>query len=678
MDQPSQHPSTIITLNQPNSNDKGLPSTKASNSGEAPTTTPTSERSHSQRRSARISIPMKATRLRKKKNRATHIQEAKTQRTARDESALARLAATSLQTPSPSDAHIPEPEQMGLQSAQTPRRHAMQENEEDEDFVTVTTKKKAKIGDKSPDTFPVIMPLTASNIATTTEKATASSAKTNLIPMTPRKNINPQPPPTAGTVPKVTADNCGGTVSITDGQEISEQARRFAVTRYPFPPFSLSFEHSTNEKTVVNEILQHFEQQHGTQLKLAGHRMKDKHNLLLFVEDRVSFACLFDEQKWPATLLSKAYHRKLPSHLPPQFSIVLRNVPSDLPTIDLLTSVQKEFPQVVNAHRINSPNKLPTTFVRLDISRIEVIDELLKRKHIYIDGMRIATSQYLAPAKVLVCSKCFQIGHFRSQCKNTYDYCKACGLAVTDLKEHANACNKKLCCVRCKGDHESNDGRCPEIKSYRAALTKSLLAKPHTAIAPLAQQPSTEVRPDFTYNAHDFPALCPSQRGKHRQQPSYLNNDDKRIEELQQKIEKSEKNLSRLLEMNHRMMDQLTKLETISTEQELQLQTHQIDLRFQQELTDHLILPLCRLLLESLPTLVEQNYLPNCTPSHPSVVGLCVKLKSELPDWTRKQGENNSLKAKLSQDHRSWQLQQQEDASNSGLAKTIFTPLDHE
>lgn len=217
MDQPSQHPSTIITLNQPNSNDKGLPSTKAatrrsadydSNQRKILLTTTISPHQHTNE-SGLVSG--------KRKNRTTHIQEAKLNEQREMRAHFARLAATSLQTPSPSDAHIPEPEQMGLQSAQTPRRHAMQENEEDEDSLPSRPKRKQKsvISLRTP---PVIMPLTASNIATTTEKATASSAKTNLIPMTPRKNINPQPPPTACTVPKVTADNRGGSVSITDGQ----------------------------------------------------------------------------------------------------------------------------------------------------------------------------------------------------------------------------------------------------------------------------------------------------------------------------------------------------------------------------------------------------------------------------------------------------------------------------
>lgn len=237
---------------------------------------------------------------------------------------------------------------------------------------------------------------------------------------------------------------------------------------------------------MVNEILQHFEQQHGTQLKLAGHRMKDKHNLLLFVEDRESFACLFDEQKWPATCFVQAYHRKLPE--PPSPAVLHRPTQRPVRSSNHRSSHQRTKGIPTSGQRPSHQQPEQTTYdlrptghkpYRSDRRTTQEETHLHRRN----EDSYLAIPGACQGTRLL---EMFQIGHFRSQCKNTYDYCKACGLAVTDLKEHANACNKKLCCVRCKGDHESNDGRCPEIKSYRAALTKSLLAKPHTAIAPLA------------------------------------------------------------------------------------------------------------------------------------------------------------------------------------------------
>jgi hypothetical protein len=45
-----------------------------------------------------------------------------------------------------------------------------------------------------------------------------------------------------------------------------------------------------------------------------------------------------------------------------------------------------------------------------------------------------------------------------------------------DIKEHKMICSGVVKCVHCGGAHKSNDTKCPIVKDYRAALTKSLLS----------------------------------------------------------------------------------------------------------------------------------------------------------------------------------------------------------
>ncbi|CAF3554621.1 unnamed protein product [Rotaria socialis] len=133
------------------------------------------------------------------------------------------------------------------------------------------------------------------------------------------------------------------------------------------------------------------------------------------------------------------------------------------------------YPEVVNLFRLSNKNKRPATIVRLHIIRIKVIDDLLSKKHIYINNIRYPISEYLVPVKVLVCTKCFQIGHIRSTCRSSTEFCRICGTAINDLKEHKDKCNNKPKCIKCAGEHDSNDHRCPNIKTFRVILTKSLL-----------------------------------------------------------------------------------------------------------------------------------------------------------------------------------------------------------
>jgi hypothetical protein len=41
----------------------------------------------------------------------------------------------------------------------------------------------------------------------------------------------------------------------------------------------------------------------------------------------------------------------------------------------ILTNIKNDYPDVINAHRIEGMNKQPTTFVRLDIKSVAAIDE---------------------------------------------------------------------------------------------------------------------------------------------------------------------------------------------------------------------------------------------------------------------------------------------------------------
>ena len=281
----------------------------------------------------------------------------------------------------------------------------------------------------------------------------------------------------------------------------------------------------------------------------------------------------------------------------PQFSIVIRNVPVDMDIDTLIESIKDDYPDVVNVHRITNKAQQQTTLVRVDINNIQCIDELLAKKFIYVNNTRFAITDYLAPAKVLVCNKCFQIGHFRSTCSSEMEFCRTCGLVVTDIKQHKETCDNVRRCSRCKGSHEANDARCPEIKSYRAVLTKSLLTSTGTAT-----QQST-ARGNVQRNDHDFPVLNSNANNneyRSNRSPYTFSDTSRRMDELTTKMMKINENLNRLMDLNNNFGDQITNMQQVVFKHEHSIQIQQTDIVFLHSFVSQFVSPICQVMVESL------------------------------------------------------------------------------
>ncbi|CAF3047863.1 unnamed protein product [Rotaria sp. Silwood2] len=273
--------------------------------------------------------------------------------------------------------------------------------------------------------------------------------------------------------------------------DITQQAKRFAETRYAFPPFILNFKQDVNEEVIIKYLVAYYSTNHDFQLNIAGHRLKQKRDLLIFVDDRESFTMLYDKQKWPATIESLDYDNKLPNHLPPQFSLILRNVPMDIDISLLLNHLKSDYPDVMSAGRIINKNKQSTTLVRIDINNVKIIDEL-------------------------------------------------------------------------RGPHDANDIRCPDIKSYRAVLTKSLLASAGTTTNQ-SQQQQQQGHIKYSHNDIDYPLLHSNYRNNYNgNNNTCCNNTVKRIDELFNNMNKLDLNLNRLLDLNNMYSDQLTRIQQAS------------------------------------------------------------------------------------------------------------------
>ncbi|CAF2127042.1 unnamed protein product [Rotaria magnacalcarata] len=257
------------------------------------------------------------------------------------------------------------------------------------------------------------------------------------------------------------------------------------------------FEHDPNTKTIQKNPLE-----------LSGYRKasakcsSNECDLLLFVKNSYSFSILYDEKNWPQSILDLTYTRPSTLSIPPQLSLIIKNVSLSIDFADFTNEIKASYPNVRNVIRMKHKNQLNIKLVKLEFSEPGQRDEILNRGKIFVHFLTYDVEGYLAPARVLICSKCMGLGHFRKQCKQTQDTCKKCGQTYDDVNNHTSTCTH-LQCIHCQGNHMSNDMKCPKVKQFRADLTKFLLS-------PAIQ--ANRQRNYLNLNSTNFPPLNSAQR----------------------------------------------------------------------------------------------------------------------------------------------------------------------
>lgn len=509
-----------------------------------------------------------------------------------------------------------------------------------DDFTLVSRKKKkTKTDHNQPNT-------TTPTTTTSTSSGTTSSSSINTNSSTSSSNSDSSGR-TCNVLPPQHL-NQNEQVTFEDQDDVTFDARRFAQTRFAFPPFIVKFDHEVDEQIIIKDLIKHFSSTYNVNLRFCAHRLRRKKELVLFVEDRRTFISLYNINNWPTTINSFAYDKILPSHLPPQFSIILRNVPTDENIIELLEDIKKTYPNVCNATRlVNSKTNAPTSLIRLDINCCDTIIELLNKKHIYLNNMRFTISEYLAPAKVLICTKCFQIGHFRRTCTSKLDTCKICGQEVPDISQHKSSCNNSKCCIRCNGDHDAGDLRCPKVKTYRAKLTSLLLANHANSNNHQHQQQfSTNTSKNYWLTDQEFPVM--STRNNNNQLVNdNLNRFDNQLDMMNNKLNLLQGNVEKIIAFQNNTLDQYVLIQQIVAKQEHELQLQRYDVTFLKDFISQFITPLCQTWIDIIPILVKKKVINDKTMTNSSLIALSEKLADDLTSWTKRYTQNEEIKAKL-------------------------------
>ena len=411
--------------------------------------------------------------------------------------------------------------------------------------------------------------------------------------------------------PKSTRQNppSNGIPSQKNGQrvEISAAACRFASTRYPFSPFTISFKTTVKDKTVIDELVE-IAKKEDTSLRIVAYRHKQvagDYCILVFVENIESFCFLTNDASWPAHLCRETFTVKKPS-TPPQLCAVLPNVALNIDWEEFIQDTKEQYPTVSEVIRLKNRYQQSVRAVKIVFACAKARNIVLQQKEMSIDHMKYRVVEYFTPAQVLICGNCCEIGHFQKNCPHRdKTTCKVCGVSYDDIKTHE--CSRVPKCIRCGEDHKSTDSKCSIVKSYRAALTRNLLQQPVTPA--MGFDNANPSKADFPLAfAKQRPPFTTTQSDLHAMEVKVDNLLSKKLDlfldEIKNETKKTRETIEDLREEVRKQNEESkTKIETIDRK----VQTLEVELQGSIAIINQVIASICSALADSRTSTVEQK-----------------------------------------------------------------------
>ncbi|CAF3913491.1 unnamed protein product [Rotaria sp. Silwood2] len=395
--------------------------------------------------------------------------------------------------------------------------NALSSNDSFDDFETVKNKKKLKRKHKM---------------------MTSSRLQSNFVPT----SVLPVPITSSSNITAAATTNANCLISNGDQHNdaakrlslpqqisITTESTRYAQTRYPFPPFIIKFiAGNVLPKQVKEELLIHCKNVFQTEINILNCRLSNissnnDYDILLFVKDSYSYSFLLDQKHWPNVFNNVNYAFPSDQVIPPQLSLIVKNVDLHLDFDDFCSEIKLRYPSVKNVIRMKNKFQSYIKLVKLELTSSSLREELLNGKKIIIGYIAYDIAEYLAPATVLICSKCMGLGHFKKQCSQIKNTCRTCGDLVDDLKLHI--CSKIEKCIHCGLDHKSNSLKCHMVKSYRSELTRKLLSSNnHSSHVSQNGMIDLNKNVNIVYNNSHFPGLPVAQNSSSNHMLNKLDN----------------------------------------------------------------------------------------------------------------------------------------------------------
>ncbi|CAF2855046.1 unnamed protein product [Rotaria sp. Silwood2] len=234
-------------------------------------------------------------------------------------------------------------------------------------------------------------------------------------------------------------------------------------------------------------------------------------DLICFTSQIELFVYLWDVDHYPPKLLNTLITPVPPTHLPPQHSIIFKYVPRTISFDELLEAVSDVCQSKLLLEEMKGSMTNKSRHIRLDLTSKEETKKILNSGVFPLNGYLIEVTEFLAPPKLLICSRCNRPGHIRKECNGPFDRCKRCGMNKAQ-GDHIQCLIK---CHHCEGEHIATDYRCPVIVKFRGELIDELKRRPEL----LPQNIQLFIPVEFRNGGKNFIGC---QQKEHIPSPSYL------------------------------------------------------------------------------------------------------------------------------------------------------------
>jgi hypothetical protein len=274
-------------------------------------------------------------------------------------------------------------------------------------------------------------------------------------------------------------------LSIKDKNLISQQALQYAVEHH-LPPIIIEckprLEASEKAKMVIKNLCEHIEKGFRQINKSCKYPIgfeywyinKEGH-LSCYTKHIELFVYLSDRSNYPSQIQEIEILPIQPNHLPPQNSIILKFIPNYITNDEIQNTLTERLKSIYKIDEMKGSKTEKFRHIRIDLKSNSEYEQVLKNGGITIDGQIIEAEEFLAPPRLLICSKCNDPGHTRKNCTSSFDVCRRCG------KDRANGDHNKctIKCHRCQENQMSTDYKCRFMNEFRLALVRKLKERPN-------------------------------------------------------------------------------------------------------------------------------------------------------------------------------------------------------
>lgn len=189
-------------------------------------------------------------------------------------------------------------------------------------------------------------------------------------------------------------------------------------------------------------------------------------HLICYTRHIELFIYLSEPNHYPSKINDINIIANKPKHLPTQNTLILKFIPNYISSEEVQNELNIHFTSIYNIEDMKGSKTEKYRHMRVEFKSIFEYEQILKNRGITIDGLVIEAEEFLAPPKLLMCSKCNNPGHMRKSCTSKYEACRRCG-NDRSIGEHKEC---TISCHRCQQDHLSTDYKCQFLINYRRQL----------------------------------------------------------------------------------------------------------------------------------------------------------------------------------------------------------------